>query len=186
MPPPLELRAHPDQACPAVATLQADGRLEDGRLRLDYRLRADLSALRLAQPGRSRPGKALWRHTCFEAFVAGAGAADYHEFNFSPSGEWAGYVFTDYRQAALPAPRLPAPRLCWSRHDRELSLSVWVDPAALPAAARLQIGLSAVIETARGEISYWALCHCGERADFHQRGSFLLELSHPRTTGCLP
>ena len=32
----------------------------------------------------------LWRHTCFEAFVRASSAAEYYEFNFSPSTPWSG------------------------------------------------------------------------------------------------
>ena len=30
----------------------------------------------------------LWKHTCFEAFVAPADGPGYHEFNFSPSHDY--------------------------------------------------------------------------------------------------
>jgi hypothetical protein len=39
-----------------------------------------------------------------------------------------------------------------------------------------QIGLTAVIETATGEKSYWALHHPAEKPDFHHRGGFALSL----------
>src|SRR6185369_3516590 len=35
----------------------------------------------------------LWEHTCFEVFLRQDESANYYEFNFSPSSEWAAYVF---------------------------------------------------------------------------------------------
>jgi hypothetical protein len=40
----------------------------------------------------------------------------------------------------------------------------------------LQLGLAMVIENKSGDISYWALDHCGERADFHQRLNWQISL----------
>ena len=39
----------------------------------------------------------LWQHTCFELFIGAKNDAEYYEFNFSPSGEWAAYEFRNYR-----------------------------------------------------------------------------------------
>jgi hypothetical protein len=39
----------------------------------------------------------LWQHTCFELFVRDCGSEAYLEFNLSPSGCWAAYVFDAYR-----------------------------------------------------------------------------------------
>ena len=63
-----------------------------------------------------------------------------------------------------------------------LELEVLIAAAALPptaAAARLQVGLAAVVEAADvvdGGHSYWALHHPASLPDFHHRDSFRLEL----------
>ena len=44
----------------------------------------------------------LWRHTCFEAFIAAAVRPEYWEYNLSPSGAWAAYHFTGYRAGMEP------------------------------------------------------------------------------------
>ena len=45
----------------------------------------------------------LWRTTCFEAFLRPAGGNAYQEWNFAPSGEWAAYDFSGYRDGMAPA-----------------------------------------------------------------------------------
>ena len=100
----------------------------------------------------------------------------YREFNFSPSGQWAAYVFTDYRAGMLPLELHRAPALRWQRTAARLELI-----ATLPADAlmtdqtALRIALSAVIEEQSGTITYWALKHPAGQPDFHHPGSFALE-----------
>ena len=97
----VELTCHPWMRNVAVRAIQARVRRSaDGALGLAFRLDGDLPRIRVPAP--SAPGIAhqLWEHTCFEAVVAVDGAAAYHEFNFAPSGEWAGYAFSSYREAA--------------------------------------------------------------------------------------
>jgi len=149
----------------------------DQGLRLRYCLDADPEQLRLPPPI-SDPGRTdeLWRHTCFEVFVAGHRSMAYREFNFSPSGQWAAYVFTDYRAGMLPLELHRAPALRWQRTAARLELI-----ATLPADAlmtdqtALRIALSAVIEEQSGTITYWALKHPAGQPDFHHPGSFALE-----------
>jgi hypothetical protein len=119
----------------------------------------------------------LWAHACFEAFIAAAGCAAYHEFNFSPSGQWAGYVFSGYRERDPTAKPLPAPRLSWRQSASLLELEAGLPAGALPLGGRLQLGFCAVIEAADGQLSYWALRHPAERPDFHHRLAFALELA---------
>jgi hypothetical protein len=45
----------------------------------------------------------------------------------------------------------------------------------LPA-PRLRLALTAVVEDARGRLSYWALRHPPGRPDFHHRDGFALVL----------
>ncbi|MDB6009361.1 MAG: hypothetical protein JWL65_1611, partial [Gammaproteobacteria bacterium] len=54
-----------------------------------YVLIAEMPAIRV--PFSQSPGRAdgLWKHTCFEAFIAIPGMPGYYELNFSPSQEWA-------------------------------------------------------------------------------------------------
>lgn len=183
-PPPLSstrlpLRCHP--ATPCALPLQLSVRLALGRhgtgpcLQLHYQLCGDVARLRLPAPAQPGPADGLWQHTCFEAFVGVQGQSAYREYNFSPSGQWAAYRFHDQRQRD-PAPDAPEPpRIELQRGPDSLTLQACLPLAALPPASSGQpwdLGLSAVIETRDGQLSYWALQHPAERPDFHHRGGW--------------
>ena len=133
---------------------------------LTYVFHGTLAGVLLPEPG-VRP---LWRHTCCELFVARPHGPAYREFNFAPSGDWAGYAFSSYRQGQ-PV-ELQDPEIAVRAEDDRLELGCAV--AAEPGPLRL--GLSAVIEEADGRLSYWALRHAPGKPDFHHREAFALEL----------
>lgn len=175
----LDLVCHPACAADGVrglrVTLTPDGA---GGLALAYRLDADPAALRIPAPGEGLPRGRLWAHTCFELFVAEAGAAAYREFNFSPSGQWMRFDFGAYRAplgASLPTPAGPAPRLSPARTADGLAMAVELDAALLPP-GELVLGLTTVVEHAGGCYSYWALRHPPGPPDFHHREGFALAL----------
>jgi hypothetical protein len=41
---------------------------------------------------------------------------------------------------------------------------------------KLEVSVTSVIEAHAGELSYWAVTHAGENADFHLRDSFSVSL----------
>lgn len=152
--------------------------LSDGGLQLHFELHPQLDALRIPAPVQAGFADELWRHTCFEAFVGSSKSLAYREFNFSPSGQWAAYAFTDYRQRDLSWQPSPAPHVATHQTADGLVLEAQIPAALLPSdIGNLHIGLSAVIEAADGALSYWALTHPGERPDFHQRTAFTLRLA---------
>jgi len=121
----------------------------------------------------------LWEHTCFEAFVAIEDAAPYLEFNLSPSGEWAAHSFRDYRDGALLADDTLAPRIACEIGGQHLEVAARLHIDRLTAAhpsAAFRIGLCAVVESADGALSYWALRHPLTRPDFHHRDGFALRM----------
>ena len=170
----LNLRPHPATPCAAVDSIVVTVAFDPaGHLRLTYVLASDLSRLRLpAAAARPGPADGLWRHTCFEAFVGPDDAPDYREFNFAPSGHWAAYAFSAERVRAT-APTI-APRITCQRDAHTLTLEALLPLP--PSSAPLRLGLSAVIETADGALSYWALAHPAPRPDFHQRAGWTLRL----------
>lgn len=171
------LRPHPGVAPVPALGLQATCAPSAGGVRLRYRLSGALDALRLPAPV---PAPAftdgLWQGTCLEAFFGAAGDPAYHEFNFSPSGNWAAYRFSDYRRRDAFAPARPALRRV-TAHGEELLLEAELPRAALPAGELLEVGLCAVLETRDGALGYWALAHPCERPDFHRRAGFCLRLA---------
>ena len=154
-------------------------RPEPSELKLSYRLSGDLDALQLPEPRPAIRTDGLWRHCCFEAFIAHGGGPDYWEYNFSPSGAWAAYHFTACREGMAPllkgAPPAFTPRI---RTD-SIELSVRLDLSWLTrstAGTGLRLGLAAVVEDKARVLSYWALKHPAEKPDFHHSDSFVVEL----------
>ncbi len=177
------LELHPAGACAAVTRVEAHARrARPGVLQLGYIVTGDPAGLRLPPAGRPERTDELWRHTCFEAFIRAPGRDGYFELNIAPSGRWAAYRFTGYRQGMAPAMELAAPRIALEQAGAGLALDVEVDLEAvhdLITDGPWSVGLSAVIEAGDGTVSYWALAHPPGRPDFHHADCFALELPAP-------
>jgi hypothetical protein len=177
------LLAHPDSACPAISAILVEARLAArAQLSCHYALQGDIGRVRLSDSPRATRTDGLWRHTCFEVFVAAAPMAGYYEFNFSPALAWAAYRFEDYRHGMTPASLAQAPRLRVQRTPGGLELAATLDLAGLAdlaAAPRLHLALAAVVEDEGGRLAYWALRHAPGMPDFHHRDGFTLELRAP-------
>jgi hypothetical protein len=170
------LERHPATPCTAVRGIQAKmTRNADGILDVSYRIEGDLDRVRIPAPRPPRTGEGLWRHTCCELFIADAAGPGYREFNFSPSGEWAAFRFTRYREGESFA--APDPRIGVARSAGALDLTAQIEPGH---SGKLRIGLSMVIEEIDGALSYWALRHAPGKPDFHHRHAFALELDEVR------
>ena len=174
------LQPHADLQPGPVAGIEVEvSLLTAGELGLRFHLSGDTSRIRIpevlptARPAARTDG--LWRHTCFEVFIRSPHALTYHEFNFSPSGQWQAYAFTDYRIGGLLT-LTRAPVIECLSAPNGLTLQTTLQAADLPEGARLQLSLSAVIETCDGAISYWALRHPPGKPDFHHPDTFDLEL----------
>ncbi|MGR9088148.1 MAG: DOMON-like domain-containing protein [Gammaproteobacteria bacterium] len=179
-----ELYRHPDTDCTAVQSLRAELRIRSGgSLHLRYSLTADLSRIRVPVPKTPQPADGLWRHTCFEAFFATDGDSRYHEFNFSPSGQWAAYAFSSYR-IRRPWTCRQSPNIRTQLTHAKLVLDAEVAAADLPPngpGGLCRLGLTAVVEARDGCLTYWALHHSGGQPDFHRRESFARSILHPAT-----
>lgn len=171
-----KLIPHPDTPCDAVSGIEVAVQLApSGDLHLTYTLTANLQALRIPMATTPARVDGLWKQTCFEAFLQSEGAFASREFNFSPSGQWQAYVFTDYRQGG-PLEPAPAPTLVRKESANQLTLECVLPAAALPKGNPLHLGLTAVVESADGSLSYWSLCHPPGKPDFHHTDGFALTL----------
>ena len=115
----------------------------------------------------------LWRTTCFEAFLRVEGEQGYREWNFAPSGQWAAYDFTDYREGMAEAEIDSPPYI---RMEDNLTWWTFGATIAVEAGVRWQLGLSAVLEEQDGTKSYWALAHAADKPDFHHPDCFVAKL----------
>jgi len=175
------LTAHPSTPSDTVRSLGVQLRAEQpGVLVFRYSLDADMSHVSVPPSGAGGRADALWKHTCFEAFVAATDAPGYHEFNFAPSLDWAIYRFSAYREGMSPAEIGRAPEISVQRGDDGLELQSVVRLGylgELRAARRLRIALAAVIEDESGRLSYWGLRHPPGKPDFHHLNGFALEVT---------
>jgi hypothetical protein len=174
------LTAHPDSPVPPI---QIDVKATlDGSdiLRLDYDIVGAIADLLLPPPAIPERKGELWRHTCFEAFVALGDGAGYVEFNFAPSRHFAAYRFEGYRQGMHSALDLPAPDIQTEMEgNARFLLTAWIDLRPLNTAGATALGLSAVIEARDRSLSYWALAHPPGKPDFHNSDCFTVRLAAP-------
>jgi hypothetical protein len=148
---------------------------------MTFRVEGDIPRMRVSSPGVPRIATQLWRHTCFEAFIAVEGQSAYHEFNFAPSGEWAVYAFCGYRHGGPLTSAIMRPDITVRSTGSRLELETIVRLDGLSAIhprVSLRVGLSAVIEACDG-LSYWALRHLVDKPDFHDANGFALLLEPP-------
>jgi hypothetical protein len=178
------LTAHPSTPNDAVRSVRVQVReAEPDILVFHYSLDADMSHVRIPASGAGERADLLWKHTCFEAFVAPAdlpGYPGYHEFNFSPSLDWAIYRFSAYREGMSPAEIGQAPKITVRQAEKGLELQSTVRLGHLPDlrdARHLRIALAAVIEDEEGRLSYWGQRHPPGKPDFHHPNGFALEVA---------
>jgi hypothetical protein len=166
------LACHPQSRPGAVRSLRAAIRRAGAGLALTYVLEGDLDKLRIPPPRPPAIAGRLWEHTCCEIFVAPAEGPAYHEFNLSPSGEWAAHAFERYRKGAMLSDPALDPRIAVRRQPGSLELS-----AVIPLRGKKAlVALAAVVEAGDGSLSYWALRHPPGKPDFHHRDAFVLAL----------
>lgn len=183
----LPLVVHPTEQGPAGLALCAALAVEGPGWRFEYTITGDIDALLIPGPADPDPTDGLWRHTCLEAFVQEGAGPGYREFNLSPSGQWAVYRFAAQRErAADDTPPATGPSIALERRPRSLTLSAWVPRALLPAQPGA-IGLTAVIETAAGRVSHWALRHPrDDRPDFHHAAGWTHRPGQPSFPNATP
>jgi hypothetical protein len=178
-PVPLTLVCHPQTPPRAIRGIDAVvGTAPGDILSVAFVIKCDLSSLRIPESRPSRRAGKLWQHTCFEVFVMAGEGPGYREFNFSPSGEWAAYAFRNYRDGGPLEIELD-PGIVVRHTMNRLELDAKICHDFLLPGRPLRLGLSAVVEEADGELSYWALRHPPGKPDFHHADAFVLPLELP-------
>jgi hypothetical protein len=163
------LICHPETPSGAVKEIIVDGdRAHNNFITIRYRVIGDMG--RIVVPPAREPGRAsgLWETTCMELFTQDEGEQEYREYNFSPSGQWAAYGFSGYREG-MEEIAIWAPRIETVLDGEELVVTVdFLSPRFGPQ----RVGAAAVIEEKDGTKSYWALLHPGDKPDFHHPDCF--------------
>lgn len=180
---PLQLLRHPATPAPVVSTIEARALFRsDGFLELAFRLRGDMARLLIPTlPTEDR--KLLWEHTCFEAFVASVSDTAYREFNFSPSGQWASYAFSDYRLADETAAMIDSPQITSRLFAGRMELEAVI--FLMRCLQEQEASAWAFGGRRSGRYRRWqpqllGVAPSSPRPDFHHRNSFAFELVKPR------
>lgn len=179
--PARQLSPFPGERVPAGLAVSA-GIVRDSRtLRVRHVLAGDLSGLSIPPPAQNPERRdRLWQSTCLELFLAERGAGGYLEFNLSPAGHWNVYRFDAYRQGMRPESSFDALPFRVLRQPDALVVSIAIDLDPLfPAGRPLAAAAAAVVLSADGEATHWALAHPAPRPDFHARTAFLIDLPAP-------
>jgi hypothetical protein len=166
-----------DAAIPDIAIMGVVRRHVD-KVDIRYELSGDLKSI-VIQPKEDIVIRKdnLWKETCLEAFLVPVGSEHYWEVNLSPSGHWNVYRFTAYREGMKEELALRGLPISVQRNDTVLTLSANIVMENLVSSEKpLYVGISAVIKSRKGMISYWALAHTGPEPDFHHRESFLVKI----------
>ena len=148
------------------------------KLTIQYQILGQLAELAIPTATDSPTRKdELWQQTCLEFFFGMENSSQYWEFNLSPAGDWNIYHFDDYRQgmqtettfASLPFVVHNRPNCLLLNLELDLDKIVEVEQ-------KIEMAIASAIQSKAGEVTYWALTHCGTQADFHQRDSFIIQL----------
>ena len=180
-----QLRPFSPGAAPQGLQISGSVDRRPGTLLVTYIMAGDLERIVLPEPVLSVSRRhELWRRTCFEVFFGIPGQTAYWEGNFSPSGDWNLYRFNDYRQGMAEEQRSDRPscRAVTTGGSRlELSCSMDIHDLCSDSEV-LAAGIACVVLETSGRVSYWAVDHCGARPDFHDRRSFLIQLTATDTS----
>jgi hypothetical protein len=175
------LSPHPNTQQPQDQ-VRINGFLQRDRdlLSVRYDFMADRNVLKWEMPTTDSRQDELWQTTCAELFLKIPTNKAYWEFNFSPSGAWNAYSFTDYRTDRKPELNIDSVNIKNSiESDTHRCLVVEFSLTGLNLADQtLQCGITAVAELSDHEKFYYALTHSSEKPDFHLADSFTLNIPH--------
>ena len=126
--------------------------------------------------GRARADN-LWQTTCFEMFLKDETSGQYAEFNFSPSGRWAAYLFAGYRDGRVDLELDGEPVIECGAGQFLFALTATMDASLLQGVGAM--GLSAVLVERDGTKSFWAAGHGQGQPDFHDAACFTVPVPAP-------
>ena len=172
-----QLHRHPQSTRCAGLNVSADLVCEDNTAVFRYRvagaMEGDDQAIAIPDTKTSARKDGLWEQTCFEAFI---GRDDgYLELNFSPSTQWAAYLFDGYRVGMRDALDITDVAIDFqSDDDGTLNLTARIALDALKASLPTpsQLALFTIVRQADDAMTYFALAHPDGDHEFHHGDCF--------------
>ncbi len=164
-----------DSKLPQIAI---DGQIDrrGNSFSIAYNLRGDLDRV-VIPPALAAPNRKfeLWEATCFEFFLGIPGEPNYWEVNLAPSGDWNIFALDDYRQGLRNELAFSSMPVKIDRQANLFQLELELDLSKIISSVQpIEVAITTVIQASQGELSYWAITHCGKVADFHLRASFTM------------
>lgn len=149
---------------------------QQNQLTIEYKLQGQTKII-IPQINTPTRKFGLWEHTCCEFFLSLPDSTQYWEFNLCFAGDWNVYHFLDYRQNLVEETAFNSlPFQVVQKNDNvQLKLKVNLNQIIAPE-QNLEVGVAAVVEDRAKQLSYWALAHSSQEADFHLRDNYLLKL----------
>ena len=170
-----KLIPYPSGQIPNIDIIGEIERIEN-QLSIHYAVQGDIRNILLPSKATSTRKDDLWKATCFEFFFAIPDLPEYWEANMSPLGAWNVYHMDAYRRIGFcEETKIQELPFDFRKADDKylLDVSMHLSPV-LQASQKIQVGITAIIQTTGGNETYWALTHLGAQADFHLRESFIL------------
>ncbi len=169
----------PYYPCDPVTDLTGVFSVNDSNIKLELTLRGDTHQVHWPIYPRQRT-TGLWEDTCFEFFLGQVGQSHYVEVNLSPGGAWNSFAFRDVRTDMVETKLIQLSSSQCQRTDTEAHFSATLTHE-LPV-GEYELGISAVVKSEAGKLSYYALQHSGSRPDFHDRRGWCIQLPISKQT----
>lgn len=150
-----------------------------------YLIDGDTTRVLLPKRNSNNPTRmnGLWETTCFELFLKNKNSPNYLEFNFSTSGNWNAFSFSDYRSGMLEFGGISKMDIRFNYGPGYLGLDATLHLKEKRHFleedfddGRIKACLCAVVENTQNEKSYWAVSHLSNKPDFHNDDNFTLKL----------
>ena len=148
--------------------------IHENRIQVTYCLEGDLSQVKWPAIDINAARKdRLWQETCFEIFLSRSSGSEYVEFNFSPSGHWQCYEFSDYRTGQNTSREWRLQSFTQHVDDHKAVIDFNIE-SQMPRNMTARIGPCAVLLDKNNHYHYYAMEHDNNKPDFHSGNNFQL------------
>ncbi len=148
------------------------------QLQLTYKLTGNLEKLHWPEANTEQVRELnLWEDTCFELFLSIPDKKHYYEFNFSPSGNWHSFSFSDYRKDRRASREIQLVSSNVIKDAKTASVTVCVEHLFPDRVRYLELGVCAILHRHPSEHHYYALGHGKEKPDFHLRDHHTIDMT---------